>query len=62
MTLMRTCWVECDVCGDVMSNADIGAKTAAEARSEAKADGGHVGRRPPGRPDICAPCWEAGER
>lgn len=54
MTIYRT--VDCDGCGSVLG----GGKTADQARTDAKAVGAHINL--PGGRDICADCWERGER
>jgi hypothetical protein len=60
VSVSRTTVIHCDACDEVMSNADIGEKTAAEARKEARREGGHTGLR--GGRDICEYCWREGHR
>lgn len=58
MALQREVWVTCDVCDAPSQDVGYGTSTAAEAREHARSAEWH---RTNGR-DVCAECWEAGER
>lgn len=58
MSAERSYWIRCDECHEAMSNMDMSASTATDARQEARDDGGH---RSKGR-DICETCWQEGVR
>jgi hypothetical protein len=60
MTAIKSWTIQCDGCGDSIGSGDLGDRTAAEGRYQAKADGAHVNL--PGGRDICAGCWAEGYR
>ena len=60
MSATKSWTIHCDGCGENIGNSDLGDRTAAEGRYQAKLDGGHVNL--PGGRDICADCWDEGKR
>jgi len=60
MSATKSWTVHCDVCEENVGSADLGDRTAREAREQARRDGAHVGL--PGGRDICETCWDNGFR